>query len=47
MKNVFLHSQHMSDLIGANVITNFAFPLKRLQRFSFQALRRYEGTPDT
>ena len=51
LKNVFLRSQHkckhMSYLIGANVITNFAFPLKRLQRFSFQALRRYEGTSDT
>jgi hypothetical protein len=37
----------MSYLIGANVITNFAFPLKRLQQFSFQALRRYEGIFDT
>jgi len=51
LKNVFLRSQHkckhMSHLIGANVITNFAFPLKRLQQFSFQALRRYEGIFDT
>jgi hypothetical protein len=39
--------KHTSYLIDANVITNFAFPLKRLQRFSFQALRHYEGTFDT